>query len=65
MVCSTRRTACHRPVLPVDLPRVLGAKGRGSIAPYTDLALHDLGPKLADRDASDWDAATEQFFTIV
>jgi CxxC motif-containing protein (DUF1111 family) len=44
--------ACHRPLLPVDLPPVLGAKGRGSIAPYTDLALHDLGPKLADRDAS-------------
>jgi CxxC motif-containing protein (DUF1111 family) len=44
--------ACHRPLLPVNLPRVLGSTGRTRIAPYTDLVLHDLGPRLADRDAS-------------
>lgn len=35
---------CHRPRLPL-------ASG-GTIAPYTDLLLHDLGPELADRDVA-------------
>ncbi len=34
--------ACHRPTLPLR---------QGTIAPYTDLHLHDLGSPLADRDA--------------
>ena len=37
--------ACHRPRLPV-----VTAQGKpGIIAPYTDLLLHDLGPRLADQ----------------
>ncbi|MDB6083111.1 MAG: hypothetical protein JWN43_992, partial [Gammaproteobacteria bacterium] len=42
-------SACHRPVLPVVLPQ---GRGRGTIAPYTDLTRHDLGAALADRDVS-------------
>lgn len=39
--------ACHRKQLPVvDVPNIT------SISAYTDLLLHDLGPDLADRDAS-------------
>ena len=33
---------CHRPAMPT--------LDGGTIAPYTDLLLHDLGPGLADRD---------------
>jgi len=43
---------CHRPLLNAILT---DANGRGipvGIAPYTDLRVHDLGPKLADRDAT-------------
>ena len=38
---------CHAPSLPVELR---GGR-RASIAPYTDLLLHDLGPELADEGA--------------
>lgn len=40
---------CHMPRLPVG--------GAASIAPYTDLLLHDLGPDLADQGAADEEAA--------
>jgi len=36
--------ACHRDALTARLPR-----GNVTIAPYTDLLLHDLGPGLSDR----------------
>ncbi|HWJ34635.1 MAG TPA: di-heme oxidoredictase family protein [Steroidobacteraceae bacterium] len=45
-------SACHRAVMPVVPSGVLGAKGAQTIAPYTDLSLHDLGLRLADRDAA-------------
>ncbi len=38
---------CHRNSLPVS-----GIEGLASIAPYTDLRRHDLGPGLADRSVS-------------
>jgi CxxC motif-containing protein (DUF1111 family) len=45
--------SCHAPSLPVELE-----DGRqASIAPYTDLLLHDLGPELADEGAEDDPAA--------
>jgi CxxC motif-containing protein (DUF1111 family) len=44
-------SACHRPRLPVLLRRPDGSALQASIAPYTDLRLHDLGPGLADADA--------------
>ncbi len=42
--------ACHRPRLPVVLRGKDGRPIRRSIAPYTDLRLHDLGMALADRN---------------
>jgi CxxC motif-containing protein (DUF1111 family) len=42
LFASTGCAACHRPTLRTDV---------GTIAPYTDLSLHDLGSRLADRDA--------------
>lgn len=42
---------CHRPQLPVELPGAQGHFRQASIAPYTDLRVHDLGDGLADRDA--------------
>ena len=39
--------SCHRSSLPVS-----GIEDLSRIAPYTDLRRHDLGPKLADRNAS-------------
>jgi CxxC motif-containing protein (DUF1111 family) len=44
--------ACHRPRLPVELPRSDGTKLAGVIGPYTDLQLHDLGSEMADETAS-------------
>ncbi|MCC6202737.1 MAG: hypothetical protein IT494_06990 [Gammaproteobacteria bacterium] len=41
---------CHRPILPVAYTDPAGHEVRGTIAPYTDLLLHDLGPGLADVD---------------
>jgi CxxC motif-containing protein (DUF1111 family) len=51
--------ACHRPRLPVVLRRPDGSTVQASIAPYTDLRLHDLGPGLADVDASGHRVPTE------
>jgi CxxC motif-containing protein (DUF1111 family) len=45
--------ACHAPSLPVELTD----GRRASIAPYTDLLLHDLGPELADEGAEGVPAA--------
>ena len=44
--------ACHRSQLPVEMPEVDGPRRIRTIAPYTDLRLHDLGDAMADRDAS-------------
>ncbi len=44
--------ACHRPRLPVVLPRADGTGVPGVIAPYTDLRLHDLGLEMSDENAS-------------
>ncbi len=44
--------ACHRPRLPVVLRGKDGEPVRRTIAPYTDLRLHDLGMALADRNAA-------------
>lgn len=49
---------CHRPSLPVVYSNGEGRETRGTIAPYTDLLLHDLGPGLADVDLSHEPAAT-------
>jgi CxxC motif-containing protein (DUF1111 family) len=43
---------CHRPSLPVTLPMGPGQSKSASIAPYTDLRLHDLGNEMTDEDAS-------------
>ncbi len=43
---------CHRPRLPVRLRDPDGRLIVGTIAPYTDLRLHDLGMGLADRDVT-------------
>jgi CxxC motif-containing protein (DUF1111 family) len=42
---------CHRPSLPVE-QNDSGVKTTGSIAAYTDLRLHDLGPDMADETVS-------------
>lgn len=44
--------ACHQPRLPVVLRGEDGRLIHRTIAPYTDLRLHDLGPALADRNAA-------------
>jgi len=44
--------ACHRPRLPVILPRADGTGVPGVIGPYTDLRLHDLGLEMSDENAS-------------
>lgn len=41
--------ACHRPQLPLGKHALLGDLRGQSIAPYTDLLVHDLGPELADQ----------------
>lgn len=43
---------CHRPTLPVAYTDPTGREVRGTIAPYTDLLLHDLGTGLADVNLS-------------
>ncbi len=43
---------CHRPHLPVALRDAAGVPYAGTIAPYTDLLLHELGAGLADSDVS-------------
>ena len=49
---STGCSRCHRPEQQVALVQANGQPLQTSIAPYTDLAVHDLGPPLADRDVS-------------
>jgi CxxC motif-containing protein (DUF1111 family) len=44
--------ACHRPELPVVLTDASGTQTAATIAPYTDLRLHDLGIEMADETAS-------------
>jgi CxxC motif-containing protein (DUF1111 family) len=44
--------ACHQPSLPVSPSDSEGKSFAGTIAPYTDLRLHDLGTRLADSDAA-------------
>jgi CxxC motif-containing protein (DUF1111 family) len=46
--CAT----CHQPQLPVELRQPDGSTRHGSISPYTDLRLHDLGPEMFDQTAS-------------
>src|SRR6202034_1959602 len=41
---------CHRPEQPVALVQALGQPLAASIAPYTDLSVHDLGEGLADHE---------------
>jgi CxxC motif-containing protein (DUF1111 family) len=43
---------CHRPSLPVRLKDAAGHFYSGTIEPYTDLLLHELGTGLADSDVS-------------
>jgi CxxC motif-containing protein (DUF1111 family) len=49
---STGCSACHRTEQPVALLMPDGQTLQALIAPYTDLAVHDLGAGLDDRDAS-------------
>jgi CxxC motif-containing protein (DUF1111 family) len=49
---ATGCAACHQPVQPVALLQADGQPLNATIAPYTDLSLHDLGPALADHDVS-------------
>ena len=44
--------ACHQPRLPVTLTDGSGNTSTATIAPYTDLHLHDLGTRLADETAA-------------
>jgi len=52
LFANTGCAECHRPRLPVELPRAGDTGGRGVIAPYTDLRLHDLGMEMADENVS-------------
>jgi CxxC motif-containing protein (DUF1111 family) len=49
---ATGCSGCHRPEQPVVLLQPNGQPLRAMIAPYTDLAVHDLGVGLADRELS-------------
>jgi CxxC motif-containing protein (DUF1111 family) len=49
---SSGCSGCHRPEYKVGLVQPNGQPLQATIAPYTDLAVHDLGPGLADRDVS-------------
>jgi CxxC motif-containing protein (DUF1111 family) len=44
--------ACHRAHQPIEMPASGGQKQAGSISPYTDLQLHDLGMDMADEDVA-------------
>jgi len=44
--------ACHLTELGVELRRADGTPSTGLVAAYTDLRRHDLGRRMADRDAS-------------
>ena len=43
---------CHHPQVEVEIPEAGGTHSTRVIAPYTDLRLHDFGPRMADRDVS-------------
>ncbi|MBS0374329.1 MAG: hypothetical protein JSR73_07085 [Proteobacteria bacterium] len=43
---------CHRPELPVERTAPDGTRVTGTISPYTDLQVHDLGHGMADRDST-------------
>lgn len=45
-------SGCHRPQLPIERSGADGTRIVRSIAPYTDLRLHDLGRRMADRDVA-------------
>lgn len=47
---STGCSRCHAPAQQITLVQANGQPLTATIAPYTDLAVHDLGPGLADRD---------------
>jgi CxxC motif-containing protein (DUF1111 family) len=49
---STGCSGCHRPEYKIVLVQPSGQPLKATIAPYTDLAVHDLGPGLADHDLS-------------
>ena len=49
---STGCAGCHQPEQPVALRQADGTPLQATIAPFTDLGLHDLGPGLADHDVS-------------
>ena len=52
---------CHAPALPLGPTAPAGLAGR-TIAPYTDLALHDMGPGLSDH-RPDYQATGRQWRT--
>ena len=45
---TTGCAVCHVPALPLGRHPLLGELGPATIAPYTDLLVHDMGPGLAD-----------------
>jgi CxxC motif-containing protein (DUF1111 family) len=49
---STGCAGCHQPEQQVVLAQPDGQPLRAMIAPFTDLGIHDLGPGLADHEAS-------------
>lgn len=49
---ATGCSACHQPEQAVALIKTDGEPLQATIEPYTDLAAHDLGPGLADRELS-------------
>ena len=49
---STGCSRCHQPDQPVALVEPNGQPLKASIAPYSDLSVHDLGPGLADHEVA-------------
>jgi CxxC motif-containing protein (DUF1111 family) len=49
---ATGCSGCHQPQQSVALVQPDGQLLNATIAPYTDLSVHDLGPDLADREVS-------------
>jgi CxxC motif-containing protein (DUF1111 family) len=49
---STGCSGCHQPAQRVSLMQPDGRALQSTIAPYSDLSLHDLGSGLADHDVS-------------
>jgi CxxC motif-containing protein (DUF1111 family) len=47
---ATGCSGCHQPEQPVTLEQADGQALKASIAPYTDLSVHDLGAGLADHE---------------